>query len=89
MEKYFPQGSGVSWTKPEGGLFLWVTVPEKIDTEKLFYEALKYKVAFVPGWQFYGEKPQKNHMRLNFSYSSKDQLKEAIKRLAKCIKDQL
>jgi len=88
MEKYFPPESGVTWTKPEGGLFLWVTVPEKIDTEKLFYEALKYKVAFVPGWQFYGEKPSKNHMRLNFSFSSKDQLVEAVKRLAKCIKDQ-
>ncbi|MBU4486782.1 MAG: PLP-dependent aminotransferase family protein [Candidatus Delongbacteria bacterium] len=89
MAENFPEGSGVSWTKPEGGLFLWATVPEHIDTEKLFYEAIKYKVAFVPGWQFYGENPSNNHMRLNFSYSSKDQLKEAIKRLAKCIKDQM
>jgi 2-aminoadipate transaminase len=89
MEDNFPKGSGVSWTKPEGGLFLWVTVPEHIDTDKLFYEAVeKYKVAFVPGWQFYGGKPQKNHMRLNFSYSSKDQLKEAVRRLSKCIKAQ-
>ncbi|HXK49444.1 MAG TPA: PLP-dependent aminotransferase family protein [Clostridiales bacterium] len=89
MDKYFPKSSGVSWTKPEGGLFLWVTVPEHIDTEKLFYQAVeKYNVAFVPGWQFYGGKPANNHMRLNFSYSSKEQLVEAIKRLAKCIKDQ-
>ncbi len=87
MEKNFPKGSGVSWTKPEGGLFLWVTVPDHIDTEKLFYDAVeKYKVAFVPGWQFYGGKPEKNHMRLNFSYSSKEQLVEAVQRLAKCIK---
>lgn len=87
MEEYFPPESGVSWTKPEGGLFLWATVPEHIDTEKLFMEALKYKVAFVPGWQFYGENPSNNHMRLNFSYSSKEHLVEAIKRLARCIKD--
>ncbi|NOR45105.1 MAG: aminotransferase class I/II-fold pyridoxal phosphate-dependent enzyme, partial [Candidatus Delongbacteria bacterium] len=88
MKEYFPPESGVTWTVPEGGLFLWATVPESIDTEKLFYEALKYKVAFVPGWQFYGENPSNNHMRLNFSFSSKDQIKEAIKRLAQCIKEQ-
>lgn len=89
MKEYFPPESGVTWTVPEGGLFLWATVPESIDTEKLFYEALKYKVAFVPGWQFYGENPSNNHMRLNFSFSSKEQIKEAIKRLAKCIREQV
>ena len=89
MKEYFPEESGVTWTVPEGGLFLWVTVPTHIDTEKLFYEALKYKVAFVPGWQFYGENPSNNHMRLNFSFSSKEQIKEAIKRLAQCIGEQV
>ena len=87
MEEHFPEGSGVSWTKPEGGLFLWATVPEHIDTEKLFYEAIKYKVAFVPGWQFYGENPSNNHMRLNFSFSGIEQSREAIRRLAKCIRE--
>jgi 2-aminoadipate transaminase len=85
MEKYFPEESGVTWTKPEGGLFLWVTLPEHIDTAQLFFEAIKHKVAFVPGEQFYGEKSEQNHMRVNFSYSSKEQLKEAIKRLSACI----
>jgi len=89
MQEYFPEDTGVSWTKPEGGLFLWATVPEHIDTEELFFEAIKYKVAFVPGWQFYGENPAKNHMRLNFSFSDKAQLTEAVKRLAQCIKAQL
>lgn len=87
MEKYFPPEMGVTWTKPEGGLFLWVTVPEHIDTYKLFYEALKFKVAFVPGSAFYGENPGKNHMRINFSFASKEQLAEAVKRLSKCIKN--
>ncbi|MCD4769561.1 MAG: PLP-dependent aminotransferase family protein [Bacteroidales bacterium] len=89
LEEYFPEGSGVSWTRPEGGLFLWITLPEKIDTDKLFYEAIKYKVAFVPGSQFYGENHRRNNMRVNFSYVSEEQLSEAIKRLAKCIFDQL
>ncbi len=89
MEEYFPPELGVSWTKPEGGLFLWVTVPEKIDTNELFMEAIKFKVAFVPGEVFYGENPSRNHMRINFSFASKEQLAEAVKRLSKCLKDQL
>ncbi len=89
MEKYFPPEMGVSWTKPEGGLFLWVTLPEHIDTYELFYEAMKFKVAFVPGNTFYGENPAINHMRINFSFASKEQLVEAVKRLSKCIKSKL
>lgn len=85
METYFPVQSGVTWTTSEGGLFLWVTVPDHIDTAELFFEAIRHKVAFVPGEQFYGENPEKNHMRINFSFSTKEQLKEAIKRLAGCI----
>jgi len=89
MENYFPKEMGVTWTKPEGGLFLWVTVPKHIDTHELFYEAIKFKVAFVPGEVFYGENPSKNHMRINFSFASKEQLAEAVKRLSNCIKNQL
>jgi 2-aminoadipate transaminase len=88
MEAYFPPEMGVTWTRPEGGLFLWVTVPEHIDTKELFLEAIKFKVAFVPGEVFYGENPRKNHMRINFSYASKEQLTEAVKRLSQCIKSQ-
>ncbi len=86
---HFPKETGVSWTKPEGGLFLWVTVPEHIDTQTLFSAAIKFKVAFVPGEVFYGENPRKNHMRINFSYASKEQLVEAVKRLSECIKNYL
>ena len=89
MESCFPKEMRVTWTKPKGGLFLWVTVPEHIDTYKLFYEALKFKVAFVPGSAFYGENPSKNHMRINFSFASKEQLAEAVKRLSECIKNQI
>lgn len=89
MDDYFPSDMGVTWTKPEGGLFLWVTVPKKIDTLQLFYEAIKFKVAFVPGESFYGENPEKNHMRINFSYPSKEQLAEGVRRLSGCIGIQL
>ena len=89
METHFPGETGVTWTKPEGGLFLWVSVPEKIDTFNLFHEAIKFKVAFVPGVEFYAENPGKNHMRINFSYPPKEQLVEAVKRLSGCIRSQL
>ena len=89
MEEYFPPEMGVKWTKPEGGLFLWVTLPKHIDTHELFYDAIKYKVAFVPGDVFFGENPAKNHMRINFSFASKEELAEAVKRLSKCVKDKL
>ena len=89
MRDYFPKDMGVSWTRPEGGIFLWATVPEGIDTLDLFYEAVKFKVAFVPGEVFYGENPAKNHMRINFSFPSKDQLVEAVKRLSDCLKKYL
>jgi len=89
MEECFPEEMGVTWTKPEGGLFLWVTVPEGIDTHELFYEAIKFKVAFVPGDVFFGENPRRNTMRINFSFASKEQLAEAAKRLSDCIRNQL
>jgi len=68
LEKYFPPETGVTWTKPSGGLFLWVTLPEQINTDELFFEAIKYKVAFVPGSQFFGENHARNNMRVNFSF---------------------
>lgn len=89
MEKYFPEKMGVTWTRPEGGLFLWVTVPEQIDTHELFYDAIEYKVAFVPGDVFFGENPSKNHMRINFSFATKEQLAQAVSRLSACIKNRL
>ncbi len=85
MEQHFPPASGVTWTVPEGGLFLWVSVPERIDTDELFFEAIRHQVAFVPGAQFFGENPARNHMRINYSFVSTEQLIEAVNRLANCI----
>lgn len=78
---------GVSWTQPEGGLFLWMTLPAAIDTFQLFHEALKHKVAFVPGQAFYAENPSRCHMRINFSYPSRSQLGDAAERLAACLQN--
>lgn len=83
LRKYMPKG--VSWTEPEGGLFLWVVMPENIDSEKMLETAIKNNVAYVMGSAFYPDGSGKNTMRLNFSYSSFEEIDEGIKRLAKAI----
>jgi 2-aminoadipate transaminase len=83
MDENFSDDMGVTWTKPEGGLFLWITVPEKINTLELFYKAIEEKVAFVPGEVCYPEGFKKyNSMRINFSYPTKEQIVEGVRRLS-------
>lgn len=78
---------GVTWTEPEGGLFLFLTMPEHLDAEKLFPLAIAKNVAYVLGSAFYCDGGGKNTMRLNFSFSSKDEIREGVKRLAAVIKE--
>lgn len=87
MDEHFPEETGVKWTKPEGGLFLWITVPEEIDTSELFSMAIEEKVAFVPGEVCYPKGYHThNTMRINFSYPTKDQIVEGVRRLSSVIK---
>ncbi|MBW2366382.1 MAG: PLP-dependent aminotransferase family protein [Deltaproteobacteria bacterium] len=83
MENEFPDS--VSFTRPEGGFFTWVTVPEKYDTVELFKKAVEKKVAFVPGAPFFVEKGHDNHMRVNYSFMPVDKVAEGTKRLAKLL----
>lgn len=70
------------WTRPEGGMFLWVTGPAELDALELLKRALVEKVAFVPGRDFFPADGGRNHMRLNFSNSGPDRLREGVRRLA-------
>src|SRR5690349_22225101 len=80
LTEYFPPE--VSWTHPQGGLFLWVTLPEGLEMEHLFQAALRENVAFVPGDCFYATGDEgRRHMRLNFSHSNPQQIREGIRRL--------
>lgn len=85
FDKYMP--AGIKWTRPEGGLFLLLSLPEGYDTGELFQVAIKNNVAFVTGDVFHCDGSGKNTMRLNFSYASKEQTEEGVKRLAAAIKD--
>jgi len=87
IEKYFPEDCVCN--KPKGGMFAWATLPEGIDTETLFLDAIKEKVAYVHGKAFHVDGGGGRSMRLNFSYSTNEQIEEGIKRLGKVIKKKL
>lgn len=87
LEEHMP--GGVTWTNPQGGLFLWVTVPEQINTLDMFKDAAAQKVAYVPGENFYSCGGGTNSMRLNFSSSTPELINEGISRLGKVIKAKL
>ncbi len=87
VKKYFPPE--IEWTKPEGGLFLWVTLPEGISSSKLLKESIKRGVAFVPGSAFFTDGSGENTLRLSFSNASPEELELGIKRLAEVFKYQL
>lgn len=84
LDKYFP--SEVRWTKPQGGLFLWVILPKHMNTIELLKTALTEKVAFVPGTAFYADASGHNTLRLNFSYVAPAKIDEGIKRLGTVLK---
>lgn len=88
LEEHFPPEA--SWTHPEGGFFVWVTLPEYVDTGSMLAEALEAGVTYVPGDSFFpGAAGGKNCMRINFSYESPENIEEAIRRLAGVIEDRL
>lgn len=77
----------VRWTQPQGGLFLWVTLPEGMDAAKLLPEALQQKVAFVPGASFFPNGGGAQTMRLNFSYCTPPVIEEGVRRLAAVVRN--
>ena len=83
MEKHFPPD--VTWTRPQGGLFLWVQLPKHVDATELLNIALQEKVAFVPGRVFYPNEGGKNAMRLTFATAGPEKIEEGIKRLGRAL----
>jgi 2-aminoadipate transaminase len=85
MEEMFP--AGVTWRKPQGGMFLWSILPEDMDAAEVLKRAIDKKVAFVPGTSFHPRGGGDNTMRLNFSYSSPDLIREGVTRLGTTLKE--
>ena len=85
MEKYFPQN--VQYTKPQGGMFCWVTLPPNVSAMELFEKALEMKVAFVPGNPFFVDAKDANTLRLNFTNVDCDTIEEGIRRIGDLLKE--
>ncbi|ASA78700.1 PLP-dependent aminotransferase family protein [Thermococcus sp. 5-4] len=87
LEEYMPEG--VKWTKPDGGMFIWVTLPEGIDTKVMAEKAISRGVAYVPGEAFFAHREVKNAMRLNFTYVPEEKIRDGVKRLAEVIEEEM
>lgn len=83
IREYFP--TGITYTEPEGGMFLWVTLPKGVSSLELFDEAISMKVAFVPGDPFYVNESHTNTLRLNYTNSDETAIKDGIRRLSEAI----
>lgn len=87
LEEYFPDNA--RWTRPQGGMFLWVTLPEGIDAAELLSDALEYRIAFVPGAVFHPCGGGANTIRLNFSNATPEGIEEGIRQLGKLLHTRL
>lgn len=87
MEETFPKG--VRWTRPEGGLFLWITLPENLNAADVLKVAVERKVAFVPGAPFFPDGRGHNTMRMNFSNAKPENIEIGIRRLAEVLHEMI
>lgn len=87
LERCFPPGT--HWTRPQGGLFLWVTLPKPLNTIELMPKAIANKVAYVPGTAFFPDGSGHNTFRLNFSNATPEQIEAGIERLGKVLYEEL
>jgi 2-aminoadipate transaminase len=87
LSRHFPPQA--TWTEPDGGLFIWATLPDYIDTGDLLAKALRRDVAFVPGQAAYVDERGRSSMRLNFTAGDEDEIREGIRRIGKAIGEQV
>ena len=86
LDEHFPEGS--SWTHPEGGFYVWVTIPEHLDARALLAAAVDRRVAYVPGTAFYTDGRGSDQLRLAFCYPSEEDVAEGVRRLAELLRDE-
>jgi 2-aminoadipate transaminase len=87
LKEYFP--SEAHWNAPQGGMFIWVTLPKSIDCTKLLEKAIANNIAFVPGAPFFSGTPEHNTMRLSFVTVPVEKIQRGIKRLGEIIAEEL
>ncbi|WP_141097226.1 aminotransferase class I/II-fold pyridoxal phosphate-dependent enzyme, partial [Microbacterium sp. AISO3] len=83
LQQYFP--ASATWTRPEGGMFIWITLPAHIDAMQLLDQAIAQNVAFVPGAPFYANEIEKNTLRLSFVTVPPEKIREGVQKLGALI----
>jgi 2-aminoadipate transaminase len=86
LDKYMPKLDGLSWSKPIGGMFMWIELPDYMDAQEMFMDAVNMNVAYVIGSAFHHDGSRKNTMRINYSYPSEEQIVTGVRCLAEVIK---
>jgi 2-aminoadipate transaminase len=89
LDRYLSGIDGLSWSKPDGGMFLWVRLPEYMDAVEMINDAVELRVAYVIGTGFYYDGSGRNEMRLNYSYPTETQIEQGIERLSRIIRKRL
>ncbi|MEM4727768.1 MAG: PLP-dependent aminotransferase family protein [Candidatus Bathyarchaeia archaeon] len=87
METRFPEGA--EWTKPKGGLFIWVKMPSHVNTDEVLKEALNNGVAYIPGSNFFLDPSIRNYLRLNYSFPSEEDIVEGISTLGRIFREKI
>lgn len=81
--------AGCEWSAPTGGFFVWARLPNGIDAKELLARAIRARVAYVPGQAFYADDDGSDHIRLSFCYSTTEQIREGVRRLAEVVRDEV
>lgn len=90
LDRHLPKGQGLHWTRPDGGMFVWITLPPGIDGADLLAKAItEERIAFVPGSAFYADRSTRNTIRLSFSLPSPETIDEGISRLGRLLEREL
>ncbi|QUQ70008.1 aminotransferase-like domain-containing protein [Kutzneria sp. CA-103260] len=87
MDQYLP--AGCAWTKPAGGFYVWLTVPEGLDTKAMLPRAVTQRVAYVPGTAFYADSFGSRQMRLSYCYPTPERIREGVRRLAAVLEGEM
>lgn len=90
LDRHLPKAQGLHWTRPDGGMFVWITLPQGLDGADLLAKAIAdERIAFVPGSAFYADRSTRNTIRLSFSLPSPETIEEGIKRLGRLLEREL
>lgn len=87
LDEHLPEG--IEWTRPAGGFYVWMTLPDELDTSDMLAKALQHRVAYVPGRGFYADGSGGNQLRLCYSFPPPDEIREGVERLATLLHDEL